>query len=321
MAEGGQNYWPLTPCLDRYEAFFSEVETTRMTKSFKAVLLEALLEHDGFRQPPTRQELAAWSLEVFRRRPGFVGDIKADLQDLERLDERQWIGYWNRNPVNAWVGGNRKGASGSLFEVVDGHFRPTFSVDDGLLETFNAMLQELVDYRFAVYEPRLAASDDRSMASVVSLPAGTGTELPYFPDLRIACGHFRDGRHDVDETRVLGVGHGRLDPALPFIARAVGNSMNGGQRPVRDGDYLLLERIDPGHAGSISGDILAIERQSASGDDQYVLRKVVKDGEGRYRLVASNPDYPDFDADEGMRPLARLRAVLDPLELALGREF
>lgn len=308
-------------CLERYAAFFLEVETMKMTKSFKAVLLEALLEHDGFRMPPTLPELAAWSLEVFRRRRGFVSDIKADLRDLDRLDEEKWISYWNRNPVNAWTGGNRKGASNPFFEIVDDRLLSIFTVDDELLDTFATMLRELIDYRLAAYEPRLPEAGSRSVVPVLPLPDRAGTELSYFPDLRIACGHFRNGRHDADETRLLGAGHGRLDPARHFIARAVGNSMNGGKRPVHDGDYLLLESITPDHAGSISGEIVAVERQSASGDDQYVLRKVVKEADGRYRLVATNPDYPDFEADEGMRPLARMQAVLDPLELAVGQEF
>jgi hypothetical protein len=33
------------------------------------------------------------------------------------------------------------------------------------------------------------------------------------------------------------------------------------------------------------------------------------------KLKAANPDFPDYDADEGMRTLARLRAVLEPGEI------
>jgi phage repressor protein C with HTH and peptisase S24 domain len=87
--------------------------------------------------------------------------------------------------------------------------------------------------------------------------------------------------------------------------------MNGGKNPVRDGDYLLLELVDPSKAGSITGSVMAIERQDASGDDQYVLRLVTKRSDGRYVLKAANTDYPDFEANEEMRPLARLRAVWD----------
>jgi len=124
----------------------------------------------------------------------------------------------------------------------------------------------------------------------------------------------------VDESCQVGAGHGRLDPARHFVARAIGNSMNGGKQPVQDGDYLLLELIDPTKAGSITGNTLVIERQAAGGEDQYLLRVVHKSPDGRYILRATNPEYPDYEADEGMRTLVRLRAVLTADELLFGSD-
>jgi sulfatase maturation enzyme AslB (radical SAM superfamily) len=51
-------------------------------------------------------------------------------------------------------------------------------------------------------------------------------------------------------------------------------TMNGGMHPIKHGDLLLLERITPEHAGSISGKTVAIERQGETGDEQYLLRNV-----------------------------------------------
>lgn len=53
---------------------------------------------------------------------------------------------------------------------------------------------------------------------------------------------------------------------------------------------------------------MAIERRDASDDDQTVLRRVTKQPDGPYALKVANADYPDFDANEEMRPLARLVA-------------
>jgi len=269
------------------------------------------------------ESLAMQALNVFRRRRGFVSDIREGLQDLDHIDEKKWLGYWKENPIKAWTGGNKGKKARPWFEISDGYFRPTFSVGDDMLDAFYSMVQELVDYRLASYEPRLEKGEGRS-SSVISFP-GSGddafTELPYFPNLRIACGYFREGRADDDEYRRIGQGYGMLDPARHFIARAIGDSMNGGKQPVNDGDYLLLEHIDPNHAGSITGSRLVIERQDVSGDDQYLLRVVTKTPDGRYILKATNPAYPDYEANESMRTLARLRAVLDPLELSTGQEF
>jgi hypothetical protein len=44
---------------------------------------------------------------------------------------------------------------------------------------------------------------------------------------------------------------------------------------------------------------------------------VAKRADGRYILKATNPDYPDFEADESMRTLARLIAIVNPRNLGL----
>jgi hypothetical protein len=97
--------------------------------------------------------------------------------------------------------------------------------------------------------------------------------------------------------------------------------MNGGKHPIHDGDYLLLERVTSDSAGSITGLIMAIERQDAAGDNQYLLRMVTKPSSGHYVLKATNPEYEDLEANEEMRTFARLKEILDPLDLALGQSF
>ena len=91
--------------------------------------------------------------------------------------------------------------------------------------------------------------------------------------------------------------------------------------PVRDGDYLLLELMSPTRAGSITGNVVAIERQDESGDNQYLLRVVTKTRDGQHVLKANNPAYEDMPATDEMRTLARLCGVVDPLDLAVGQSF
>ncbi|MCF7983609.1 MAG: DEAD/DEAH box helicase family protein [Thiohalocapsa sp.] len=309
-------------CLDRHAAFFRDVETSTMVKCFKAVLLESMLDLDGFRKPPTVDALAEQALAVFRRRRRFIVDIREDLRRIDEIDAGKWKRYWAGNPINALIGGNRKQDAKRWFRISQDRFEPTFSITDEEQEAFHAMIRELVDYRLAAYEPRLpkpepseAAAQKGPSATILPFPdpppaeEPDGTDVPYFPNLRIACGHFRTGSIDSETTYRVPPGHGAVDPQRHFVARATGNSMNGGKHPVRDGDYLLLEWIDPNKAGAITGSVVAIERQDAAGDDQYVLRLVTKRPDGRHVLKAANPDYPDFEATEDMRTLARLRAV------------
>jgi len=79
--------------------------------------------------------------------------------------------------------------------------------------------------------------------------------------------------------------------------------------------------VSPTNAGSITGSIMAIERQDESGDNQYLLRAVTKGADGKHVLKANNPQYHDIVATDEMRTLARLKAVVDPLELEVGNSF
>ena len=304
------------------QAFLSDVETRAMNKSYTMLLLEAMLELDGWRVPPSLAGLAEKSWDVLHRRQPLLTDLPDSIRALPNGSTLQWQRYWRDNPVNAWVGGNLSDSSAAAFQLLGEHFHCKFEVDADQLEAFGAMVQELVDYRLASYDLRRAAVLPPS--NVISLVPRTkpAIELPYFPNLKIACGHFKAGRADAEEFRALPKAYANLDPHRHFIARASGNSMNGGKHPILDGDYLLLELLSPTKAGSITGSVMAIERQDDDGGaDQYLLRVVTKSVEGGYVLRANNSDYSDMPATDEMRTLACLKAVIDPLDMALGQSF
>jgi superfamily II DNA or RNA helicase/HKD family nuclease/SOS-response transcriptional repressor LexA len=299
-----------------------EIETTAMTKSFKMVTLEAMLELNGLRDPPSLAQLAERSWQVLNRRHQFLVDLPEALRMHPDGRSAEWQRYWRGNPINAWIGGNRAERAAAQFKLEGDRFRLLAEVSAEHAADAEAMLQELVDYRLAAYAVRQAAQETTPNVIPFAKPtARERVELPYFPNLKIACGHFRTGRADAEEHKALPVDYGRLDPQRHFIARATGNSMNGGKQPIRDGDYLLLELVTPSSAGSITGNVMAIERQDASGDSQYLLRVVKKVAGGTYILKASNPDYEDLPATDEMRTLARLKALVDPLDFVLGESF
>ena len=294
----------------------TELEVTSMNKSYKMVLLEAFQELNGWQRPPVLPVLAARSWEVLQRRRPLLRDLPDHLPPQPQGHGADWVRYWRSNPVKAWIGENTDGPA--LFELQEGRFQAMAQISAEDMACWTSLVQEIIDYRLAAYESRQAAAPATNVVPLVR-PTRVGTELPFFPNIKIACGHFKSGRADAEEYRVLGDGHGRLDPQRHFIARASGNSMNGGKNPIRDGDYLLLERVSPSSAGSISGSTMAIERQDDSGDNQYLLRVVLKEPKGGYTLRANNPDYADMEATDEMRTLARLKEVIDPLELVVGQ--
>jgi phage repressor protein C with HTH and peptisase S24 domain len=300
------------------EEFLRELETTAMTKSYKMVLLEAFQELDGWREAPTLERLAARSWEVLQRRRPLLADLPEEMSRAEQAPGADWERYWRSNPVNAWVGGNTRNSSAS-FRIEDGRLVSSLGVTEAQEELFAALVQEVVDYRFARYAERQSASEDNAKVVPITKARREMIEVPFFPNLRIACGHFAAGRDDVREYRRLGPEYGRLDPARHFVVKASGNSMNGGKNPIRDGDFLLMEWITPTSAGSITGNVIAIERQDVAGDDQYLLRNVVKGSAGEYILRAYNAEYDDLIATEELRTRARLRAVVPGIEMMLGQ--
>ena len=303
--------------LDTYSAFLRELETTPMVKSFKMVLLEAFQELDGWSEGPTLPHLAARSWEILRRRRSLLADLPEELNQLVDGGSPDWRAYWRRNPVQAWIGGNRPN-SPSYFRIADGCFVPTFTTSMAEREEFESLVQEIVAYRLASYEAR--REEGPTMTGVVSIGDANPrrVRLPYFPSLQIACGHFKTGSHEVVQYRFVPASLGSLNPDRHFLARASGNSMNGGRSAVRDGDYLLMEHVTPTSAGSITGSVMAVETQDQAGDNQYLLRVVQKRHGGGYVLKAKNPEYSPIEVSgQEFRTLARLRSILRPEDVAI----
>jgi len=312
-------------CLLDFGDFFEVLETTSLTKSFKLVLLEALLELEGFDSSPTTQELANKSFEVLQRRRVLLGDLPTEFKNIDKLNSdnsEQWHRYWLKNPINAWIGGNTT-TTISFFGVVEKRFNFLSNITKESYNAFVVLVQEIINYRFLQYEARLANKLGAVETNVLSYEKPDEQEIPYFSDLRIACGHFRTSQHETEsiEYKSLPISFGKLYPAKHFIARASGDSMNGGRHPIRSGDYLLLEVITPNNAGSNDGRIIAVEQQDVTGDDQYLLRKIKKLAPNEYQLIAQNPDYPPMFATDEMNTFARFKQVLDVTDLYLHHEM
>ncbi len=312
-----------TTPIRKYFAPLRAIEVQAMVKSYTMILLEAFLELDGWRNPPTLATLSDRSWEVLHRR-GFQTDLPDQFQGVDASATTAWHRYWLDNPINALTGGNRN--QDGLFVVTNAQrFRARFTMAEEDVDPLSDWVQEIVDYKLAQYKQRSAAKGGGAVVPFARSPGlSNATEVPFFPELRIACGHFKTGRSDTVKTVRL-PGMSSLEPLTHFIAPASGDSMNGGKHPIRNGDLLLMEAITPDRAGSITGKTVAIERQDTSGDDQYLLRVVNKNANGQYVLKAQNPAYEDIVMGEveaqNFRTFARFKSVVDPWLLRLGEAF
>lgn len=318
------------------EFLHTALETTPLTKSFKLILLQALLELDGLRQPPTLAELARHSRYLLERHPELLARDLPTAQRQLAADSAGWLRYWRANPIKHTTGANGTDKRRYWFVVKEDRFTADFAISDEEIDLLQPMMQELLDLRMAQYlarKPSVQADTTVAIEPVVTpsaeiielaahphpsatAPATTtasvaeGTALPYFPNLKMACGHFKQGDDSDMQLRRIDASWGERDPARYFLAHASGNSMNGGKQPIIDGDLLLLEWITPERAGAITGNIMAIEQEDESGLNQYLLRVVTKNAAGQYRLKANNPDYAEMAASDTMRTFARLKAVI-----------
>lgn len=178
--------------------WFSELETAEMTKCFKMVVLEALIESDALRSGLPLEQLAAKSHDILSRSP----ELFQDLEDVKELptprspDPKAWQAYWRKNPVKAWAGTAEK--PGDWFRVEEDVFRPTLPIPAGLDEAFEELTLELVDYRLAMYRRRLelATTTGAFTCKVFHNASGPILKLP-------------------SRDRRLGVPEGNADVRLP----------------------------------------------------------------------------------------------------------
>lgn len=148
-------------------------------------------------------------------------------------------------------------------------------------------------------------------------PSSDVQTVSLFADLRIACGHFTGSQHEDQnvEQIVLPGRFGALDANKNFVAQASGDSMDGGDEPARDGDYLLLALQVDRSVERHDGETVVVQRDNASGDDEYVLRKVRRTGQGQYEFAASNPKYSPIPVGDNDKVIARLVQVLAPVDV------
>ena len=149
-----ENDLALLSILNIYRDFlFDGIETTAMSKSFKAILLEAFLDLDGFRNPPTLSALAEHSHNVLFRRPDLVDLELSEALKCSTAKDKAWFTYWKTNPIKAFTTKNKFGKA--WFKIENDHFMPVFSLKDKEADFFKKIVQELVDLRLAQYLQRM----------------------------------------------------------------------------------------------------------------------------------------------------------------------
>lgn len=302
--------------MDSYLQWFRDLAIMRVSKSYKLVLLDTLIQNQALQNQIPLSDLTDWSKVWYLNNPTWITDLPESKRELKNIRSKEWQLHWQSNPIKFWCTEEPESKI-NWFSLKEGMFSFNQSINAGMKAIIISMTKEINDQRLSSYKQSRLPTDETN--NVIAFPKSE--RIPFFPDIKIACGHFKTGNADYSELVNSPSGFGTIDPERHFVARASGNSMNGGKNPIHDGDYLLFEQITPNNAGSISNSTIAIERQDAASDNQYLLRKVLKNTDGTYTLRASNPDYEDIAATDEMVTFARLKGKVSPLELFVGQEF
>jgi len=135
----------------RTAKFLDELEETRMTKSYKMVVLDAMLNAGQLPGEMTVAELARAVVRSTRYSPDLRSDLGEALDNPRKLEK-----LLRDNPINAWVGGGTPNKD-PFFELEGDRFRTLFNVKEGDREDFQALTSELVEWRLAEYSNRASA--------------------------------------------------------------------------------------------------------------------------------------------------------------------
>lgn len=124
-----------------------------MTRSFKMVALEALLELDALTSGAEIAAVCERSRAIMLRAPELEADLSAKaLGDPRTASAEAWEVYWTKWPLSHWTTGKAP-----QFRLTETRFEPRFSVPPSVAPALTAMTRELVDYRLWTYRKRRAA--------------------------------------------------------------------------------------------------------------------------------------------------------------------
>jgi superfamily II DNA or RNA helicase len=159
--------------------FLDELEVTAMTRSYKMLVLLAMLNEDRLPGAIHAADLTSAVARAAERSARLQADLGAPLADHEKLQR-----HLENNPIRAWVGG--AGTSGvAYFMYENGRFATRFDVPAEQREAFQTLVREIAEWRLAEY---LARTPDEAIAGTrftCKVSHTNGRPILFLPDRRV----------------------------------------------------------------------------------------------------------------------------------------
>ena len=158
--------------------FLDELETTPMTRSYKMLVLLAMLNEDKLPGSIDGTELARAVSRLAQRSARLQSDLGVQLTDLDALRA-----HLEENPVRAWIGGAGTGGI-PYFAYESGQFASRFDVAAEHRAAFQSLARELVEWRLAEYLARSPAQSAAGTHVVCKVSHAGRRPILFLPDRR-----------------------------------------------------------------------------------------------------------------------------------------
>ncbi len=135
---------------EKVKDWLFELETTSMTKSFKMVSLQAMVEEEALFSGLSFDLLAERSLKIIRRSPELMDDVQGVdiLGSAQSIPAQTWLNYWKKNPIAAW-------SNSAFVKTNDDHFQLQWPANIDLYSTrIQELVREVLDFRLSQYKAR-----------------------------------------------------------------------------------------------------------------------------------------------------------------------
>jgi len=156
--------------------FLDELEITPMTRSYKMLVLLALLNEDKLPGSIDGASLAQAVARLAQRSAVWQADLGVSLDELDALRR-----HLEDNPLRAWTGGAGTGGV-SYFTYENGQFASRFDVPADQRPGFQSLARELVEWRLAEYMGRTPDGSPTTTSIICKVSHSGGRPLLFLPE-------------------------------------------------------------------------------------------------------------------------------------------
>ncbi len=162
--------------LEQSRAFLTHLEATPMTKSFKMLVLLAMLNEDAFPGEISSDDLCEAVARLVRRSAHLRQDVGPALEEPRELSQ-----LLIKNPIAAWTGGSGTGGE-AYFRLEGEQFSSVAAVTGPARAALQELTREIADWRLAEYLDRSGSQTDVAGRIVCKVIHTNGKPILFLPD-------------------------------------------------------------------------------------------------------------------------------------------